>query len=257
MTTRRMVYLWRTIRTGLGFTAFGVGSVVVALGIFPLLRWLPGDHERRAQRLVYLSFRAWIRLAIGLGLFRVQWRGRERLPVRGPAVIVANHPTLIDVVLLIACLPQADCVVKGAAWRNPVLRWVVAGAGYIRNDGGPGLIESAVARVRQGRCLVWFPEGTRSPVRSVGPLRRGAAHVALRTGAPLVPVTIICEPPTLMKGQPWHHVPERTVQFTLEVSEPMWPGRWQVATASEALAARQVTGEVRTIYERRLSRAGA
>lgn len=250
---RRVVYLWRAIRTGLGFAVFGVGALVVALGVFPLLRWVPGDHERRAQRLVHLAFRAWIRFATGLGLFRVRWRGRERLPLRGPVVIAANHPTLIDVVLLIACLPQADCVVKGAAWRNPFLRWVVAGAGYIRNDGGPALLESCVARVRRGRCLVLFPEGTRSPLRSLAPLRRGAAHVALRAGAPLVPVTITCEPPTLMKGEPWYRVPDRTVDFTIEVGEPLWPD----AATPEALAARRVTGEIRKVYEGRVSRARA
>ena len=255
--TRRVVYLWRTIRTGVGFAVFGVGALALALGVFPLMRWLPGDHERRAQRLVHLAFRVWIRFVTGLGVFRVRWQGKERLPSHGPAVIVANHPTLIDVVLVIAGLPQADCVVKGAAWRNPFLRWVVAGAGYIRNDGGAALIESCVDRVRQGRCLVLFPEGTRSPARSLAPLRRGAAHVALRAGAPLVPVTITCEPPTLLKGQPWYRVPDRTFEITIAVAEPIWPQTLRDSVASEALAARRVTGEMRKIYEGSLSRAGA
>jgi 1-acyl-sn-glycerol-3-phosphate acyltransferase len=255
--TRRGVYLWRAARTGLGFTIFGAGALFVALGVFPLMRWLPGDHERRAQRAVHLAFRAWIRFATILGLVRVHWQGRERLPIRGPAVIVANHPTLIDVVLLIAHLPQADCVVKEAAWRNPFLRWVVAGAGYVRNDGGAALIEACVARLRQGRCLMLFPEGTRSPARSLAPFRRGAAHVALRAGVPMIPVTICCEPPTLMKGQPWYRVPDRTIEFSISVGEPISPGPSREIAVSEALAARRMTGEMRRGYERRLSRVGA
>lgn len=236
---------------------FGVGALVVALGVFPLMRWLPGDSERRAQWLVHLAFRGWIRFATLIGLFRVHWQGRERLPSCGPAIVVANHPTLIDVVLLMASLPQADCVVKGAAWRNPFLRWVVAGAGYIRNDGGATLIDSCVLRVRQGRCLVLFPEGTRSPARSLGALQRGAAHVALRAAAPMIPVTITCEPPTLMKGQPWYCVPDRIVAFTIAVAEPIWPASLRDANASEALAARQVMDEMQRIYEGGLTRAGA
>jgi 1-acyl-sn-glycerol-3-phosphate acyltransferase len=239
-----------------GFAVFGGGALVIALGVFPMTRWWPGDPERRAQRLVHLAFRAWIRLATTIGLFRVRWEGRDRLPTHGPAVIVANHPTLIDVVLLIANLPQADCVVKGAAWRNPFLRWVVAGAGYIRNEGGTALIDACVGRVQQGRCLVLFPEGTRSSAR-LGPLQRGAARVALRAHAPLIPVTITCEPPTLMKGQPWYEVPDRTVRFTIVVAEPLWPRAFPELDGSEAVAARRVTGEVRRIYEGRLSRAGA
>jgi 1-acyl-sn-glycerol-3-phosphate acyltransferase len=236
-----------------GFAVFGLGAIVVALGIFPLLRWVPGDPERRAQRLVHWAFRAWVRFVCSIGLLRVRWLGHERLPLRGPAVIAANHPTLIDVVLLIARLPQADCVVKSAAWHNPFLRWVVAGAGYIRNDEGAALVETCVARVRQGRCLVLFPEGTRSPARSVAPLRRGAAHVALRARVPLIPVTITCEPPTLLKGDPWYRVPDRIVDVTIEVGEPLWPD----VSASESLAARLVTGEMRKVYEGRRVRAGA
>ena len=254
---RRVVYLWRTIRTGLGFAVFGVGALVIALGVFPLLRWAPGYHPRRAQRLVHLAFRAWVRFAVLLGLLRVRWRDRSRLPLEGPAVIAANHPTLIDVVLLIACLPQADCVVKAAAWRNPFLRWVVAGAGYIRNDEGSTLVDACVGRVRQGRCLVLFPEGTRSPARQLGRLRRGAAHVALRAGAPLIPITITCEPPTLMKHQPWYRVPDRTVQFTIAVGEPLSPTGWPSGVASEAVAARWMTGEIRKVYEGGLARARA
>ena len=255
--TGRVVYLWRIIRTGLGFVVFGGGALLVGLGAFPVLRWWPGDHERRAQQLVHLAFRAWIAFAVGIGVFRVHWRGRERLPAHGPAVIVANHPTLIDVVLLIAALPQADCVVKSAAWGNPFLRWVVSGTGYIRNDEGAALIEACADRVRRGRVLVLFPEGTRSPVHRLAPFRRGAAHVALRTGAPLIPVTITCDPPTLMKGQPWYRVPDRSMQFTFDVGEPIWPADWREVADPEALTARRVTGAMRRHYERSLSRAGA
>jgi 1-acyl-sn-glycerol-3-phosphate acyltransferase len=254
--TGRGVYLWRTVRTALGFAVFGLGALVVALGVFPLTRRLAGDRERRAQRVVHWAFRAWVLVGGGLGLFRVRWLGRERLPLHGPAVIVANHPTLIDVVLLVALLPQADCVVKRAAWRNPFLRWAVAGAGYIPSDEGDGLIDSCVSRLREGRCLVLFPEGTRSPAGRLGPFRRGAARVALRAEAPLVPITIGCEPPTLMKGQPWYRVPDRTVQFTIEVGEPVWPGARPDVTVPEPLAARRMTDEIRRSYEERLARAG-
>jgi 1-acyl-sn-glycerol-3-phosphate acyltransferase len=248
----RARYLWRVIRTALGFGTFGAGALLIALGLFPLVRCLPGDHERRAQRLVHLGFRAWIRLASGLGLFRVAWRGRERLRQPRGAVIVANHPTLIDVVLLIACLPQADCVVKRAAWRNPFLRWVVAGAGYVRNDDARGTVEACAARLRRGRCLVLFPEGTRSPRLGLHPFRRGAAHAALRSGAPLLPVVITCDPPTLMKGQRWYDVPDRTPRFTLAVGAPIRPRAHAARGQARGRAARALTAELQAFYVRRL-----
>lgn len=249
---RRAAYLWRVFRTGLGFGVFGAGALIVALCVFPLVARLPGDRERRAQRLVHLTFRLWVWLSTGLGLLRVRWNGTERLREQPPCVVVANHPTLIDIVLLIACMPQADCVVKNAAWRNPFLRWVVTGAGYIRNDGGGTLIDTCASRVRRGRWLVLFPEGTRSPAQRLGPFHRGAAHVALRSGAPLLPVVITCDPPTLTKGQKWYDVPERAVQFTVQVGERIGPGELTVADPREGVAARRLTAEMRVLYEQKL-----
>jgi 1-acyl-sn-glycerol-3-phosphate acyltransferase len=252
---RLAAYIWRTLRTGVGFGVFGVGALVLAV-VFPFLAWLPGDRERRAQRVVHWMFRLWVWFATVLGLLRVRWHGRERLRGSSPCVVVANHPTLIDIVLLIACMPQADCVVKSAAWKNPFLRWVLRAAGYVRNDGGSALIDDCVARVALGRWLVLFPEGTRSPSRRLGPLHRGAAHVALRAQAPLLPVVITCEPPTLMKGQKWYDVPDRTAQFTVQVSEPI-TATDVPSPASAALAARQLTGDIRARFEEKLQHVGA
>jgi len=252
---RLAAYIWRTFRTGIGFGVFGLGALVIA-AFFPLLAWLPGDRERRAQRVVHQTFRLWVWFATVLGLLRVRWHGRERLRGPSPCVVVANHPTLIDIVLLIACMPQADCVVKSAAWKNPFLRWVLRAAGYVRNDRGSALIDDCAARVAHGRWLVLFPEGTRSPLRRLGPFHRGAAHVALRAQAPLLPVVITCEPPTLMKGQKWYHVPNRTAQFTVQVGEPIAATELP-SPAATALAARQLTGDIRTLFEERLQHAGA
>jgi 1-acyl-sn-glycerol-3-phosphate acyltransferase len=250
---RRAAQGWRIVRTAIGFAVFGIGALCIALVAFPLLRWLPGDSERRAQRLVQVSFQLWVWFATGIGLIRVRWCGDERLDRRPPCVIVANHPTLIDVVLLISRLPQADCVVKDAAWRNPVLRGVVSGAGYIRNDAAGTFLDACVSRVRRGRWLVLFPEGTRSPTLSLGRFQRGAAHVALRAGVPLLPIVITCDPPTLRKGERWYQVPDRTAQFTLQVGEPISPA---TLAAHEGLAARELTAEVRKLYERRLQHVG-
>jgi 1-acyl-sn-glycerol-3-phosphate acyltransferase len=244
---------FRALRTGLAFTVFGLGALAVAGVGFPLLHVLGGTRdarERRAQRLVHASFRLFAWFMTALGLIRVTTVGVERL--RGRAgLVIANHPTLIDVVLLIAAMPQADCVVKRAAWRNRFLRGVVAGAGYIPNSDGPELVETCVERLRAGRWLLLFPEGTRSPRGALGEFRRGAAHIALRAECDVVPVVITCEPPTLMKGQPWYVVPDRAAHLTLTVGEPMRLGRAESSERTMRVA-REWTADIRSFYEMRL-----
>ena len=229
--------------------------MTLAMLVFPVVRLLPGTAEGgqlRAQWLIHQAFRFFTWFMEVLGLIRVSRVGTERLRRSAPCVVVANHPTLIDVVLLIAEMPQADCVVKKASWRNRFLRGVVRGAGYIPNDDGPALVEAAAARLRAGRRVLLFPEGTRSPWGRLGDFRRGAARIALESGCDLLPVMITCEPPTLRKGEKWYHVPDRTAHLTLEVQAPITTRGYPEHGTNRALAARRLTDDLRTVFERRL-----
>ena len=179
--------------------------------------------------------------------------GLERLSQGGPHLVVANHPTLADVVILLAHMPQADCIVGAEYARHPILRGAASAAGYIRNDGGVEVVEESVRRLRAGRSLLVFPEGTRSPRGGLQPFHRGAAHVALRAEWDLLPVLIDCQPPTLMKGQPWYEVPERTIRVTLRVEEPISAKPYAASERSAPIAARKLTAELREWFAKSMA----
>jgi 1-acyl-sn-glycerol-3-phosphate acyltransferase len=245
---------WRALRTGIAFAMFGLGAVLIGVVGLPVLRLTsrrPGDLQRRTQVLIHFSFRLFAWFMTVTGLIRVTWVGRERLRER-PLLVIANHPTLIDVVLLVAAMPQADCIVKTAAERHPLLRRIVKAAGYIPNDRPDAIITAGAESLRQGRSLLLFPEGTRSPSGRLGPFHRGAARIALRSGSDLVPVIITCAPPTLMKGQRWYDVPERTAHLTLTVRAPVLVREHPAARKTEAGGARELTDLLQEFYEREL-----
>jgi len=246
--------VWRIVATGSAFALFGIGGLVFAVFAAPILRRLSGNplaRERRAQRLIQRCFRAFMAYMQLVGLSEIRVQGVERLSECGPHLLVANHPTLLDVVVMGSLMPQLDCVVKREAWSNPFMRGVVEAAGYIPNDAGDQLVDRCVERIEQGRSLLIFPEGTRSPEGVLGPFQRGAAHTALRSGWPLLPVSIRCDPPTLMRGQQWYDVPPRRMQFSIEVGEPIAP---PTLTGGEprGVAARRMTAELRDFFEKRL-----
>ena len=250
---------WRAFRAGVAFGLFGLGALVLAFVCFPILRLLRGttrEREIRAQYLVHLAFRLFAWLMEGLGLIRVSWIGAERLRQPGPYLVIANHPTLIDAVLLIARMPQADCVAKREVWNNPFLRGVVGPPGYIPNDQGEALVDACVKRLQEGGCLLLFPEGTRSPMGQLGRFRRGAARIALKSGCDIVPVVLTHDPPGQMKGQKWYDVPPRTSRVTLSVEAPI-SAREYVDHRSTAFAARRLTAAFRALYEERLRRVGS
>jgi 1-acyl-sn-glycerol-3-phosphate acyltransferase len=185
-----------------------------------------------------------------LGLLRASWVDAERLRRSGPCLFIANHPTLIDVVLLLTRVPQADCIVKTAARRNPLMHSIVRAAGYLVNDEGDALVDACAGRIAEGRSVVLFPEGTRSPGGGLGRFQRGAAHIALKSGCPIVPIVITCRPPTLLKGQRWHHVPDRRAEYVLRVVAPIDPARYLNAETPLPVAARRLTADLQTLYER-------
>ena len=241
---------WRVFGTGLSFAVFGVGGLLLRFLWFPLLQLFVRDPARRrthVRRTVQRSFAGFVELMRCVGVLRYEIHGIERLQRRG-LLILANHPTLIDVVFLISRIPNADCIVKSALLDNPVMRGPVTAAGYVFNDEGSGLIDDCVAAVRGGGNLVIFPEGTRTRRGQPLKLQRGAAHVALRGGFDITPVHISCHPMTLGKGEKWYRVPSRRVLFRMRVGEDIAIAPFAADPQGEAMAARRLTEHLAHLF---------
>ena len=247
------VKVYQVVGIGMMFAIFGLGSVVLSALVLPIYNL--GRHDRaseiRAQESIRWVFSTFLRIANGIGVISVDYRGVERLAC-GPSLIVANHPTILDVVLLGALLPQCDCVVKGAAWNNFFLRGIVTAAGYIINADGPTLVRECSDRLMAGRFVMLFPEGTRSPEASLRPFARGASRIALRAGCRIIPVTIRCTPPALMKGQSLLDLPPERLRFDVSVGNAMYARDLVDSDAAPGVAARRLNEHLRTHFETEL-----
>jgi 1-acyl-sn-glycerol-3-phosphate acyltransferase len=239
--------LWRRIRTASAFALFGGGGLVLAFLLLPVARSLSAAEgfDLRAQRWIQRAYRVFIGYMATIGLIRVE-RAEIPTPDGGGRLIVANHPTLIDTALLVAGFPQADCIAKAERAEVRVFGPAISAANYIRRETGSGVVEEAVKRLAAGRTLVVFPEGTRTPEGAkLGRFQRGAAHVALRAGVPIYPIVITARPRTLMKGQKWHDVPDRTLVLTVGNLAPLDPKDVLEGGETISLAARRVTEALR------------
>jgi 1-acyl-sn-glycerol-3-phosphate acyltransferase len=260
MRPKALDHAWRVFATGLSFFTFGLGGLALYLIALPLLRVLVpvvAKRQRTARRLIHWLFRFFVRFMWLLGVLRFRIRGAERLRRPG-LVIVANHPTLLDVVFLISVVPDANCIVKASLASNPFTRAAVSITGYVCNDWGVELVESCVRSVRSGSSLIVFPEGTRSNAPAGGRWHRGAANISLRAGVALTPVCIRCEPPSLRKGEPWWQVPPRRMRYTLDVLDDLAIGNQSPGRELEVGSARELTDRLRDLLgERREQNVGA
>lgn len=210
-------YGWRLLSTGFSFFLFGLGGVLIPALCTPLLYVTARNRQKRqrmARSLVQLSFKTFIHIMRILGILRWDIEGAEKLRQGCTPLVLANHPTLIDVVFLVALIPNANCVVKGNLRSNPAMRGFISLTGYIPNDEKECLLES----IDPESTLIVFPEGTRTTPKQPLVFQRGAANIAIRTRTDMTPVIIRCSPSTLSKEHRWYHIPDRrfTISITVE-----------------------------------------
>jgi 1-acyl-sn-glycerol-3-phosphate acyltransferase len=234
---------WRTVATAFSFASFGLGGVLLRVLVFPLLHLLVWRREARtgcARTIIRWSFRFYIGLMRALGVLRYDLRGIDKLK-RGGLLILANHPTLIDTIFLMAYVRRADCIVKSGLWNNLFTGGPVRAAGYINNTGGPELVDACLASLARGNNLIIFPEGTRTPYSGEIVLKRGAANIAVRGLRDVTPVLIRCRPSTLGKGEKWWRVPSCRAHFEITVQDDLEIGQFTGDGASDVMAARSLT----------------
>jgi 1-acyl-sn-glycerol-3-phosphate acyltransferase len=177
------------------------------------------------------------------GLIRLRVDGTEHLPADGPAILVANHVSFFDSVLLMFSLPRPVAFIGKAEYTdNPITNWLFCGAGMIpvrRDDPGdlPHVFEEVAEVLRRGEVIGVFPEGTRSRDGKLHRGHVGAAHLALTTGAPIVPVGIVGTDRILPTGS---RIVRPFRQATITLGEPI-DARERGYTRSTNRARREVT----------------
>lgn len=240
-------YLWRQFATGFSFTCFGLGGLVIPLVLLPVpvLVRDPMKRERFTKWLIHKSFRFFIEMMRCLGILTYKVEGLDRLSRPGQ-LILANHPTLIDVVFLISFIPHADCVVKSSLLRNPFTRGPISAGNYIANDDPDAVINSAHASMARGNSLIVFPEGTRSTPGQPLKMQRGAANIAIRTTNDITPVVIKCAPSTLTKHEKWYQIPRTKFHVSFRVMDQL--DIQPYLSDSPSIEARQLTKELQAYF---------
>jgi len=189
---RRLVYVWRVWAKWLSFAIFGIGGFLLATLAFPLLRVLFHPKQRfqqKARQAVSWSLRRFINVMTLLGIVRLEVEDKKAYQNLRGKIVVANHPSLLDVVMLISLIPNADCIV-----RSNLSKTMVGGVIkqlYILNDlSFERLAEDCLTSLKQGNCIIIFPEGSRTLRNTVPVFKKGAARISMVSGCNIVPVHI-------------------------------------------------------------------
>jgi 1-acyl-sn-glycerol-3-phosphate acyltransferase len=152
-----------------------------------------GEWDVRSK-FVYETVRTLLIIIMRLGFIRFRVSGTENIPSHGPAVLMSNHQSNLDPVLLGVALRRPISIPgKAELFRVPVLRWVLRQLGSYPVDRGmadAGSLRRSLRVLRRGELLTVFPEGTRTRTGEVGPFSSTLTKLPLRERVPIVPVAV-------------------------------------------------------------------
>jgi 1-acyl-sn-glycerol-3-phosphate acyltransferase len=194
---------------------------LVCVLLYPFLTRQQGVVIGRAA--ISSVYRGFWACAQWLGLMSIDYTALDALSRDDGLIIAANHPSMLDAMLVIARVPRGICIMRANLMRNPFLGAGARLARYIRNDPPRGMIRSCIANLQAGGQLVLFPEGTRTVRKPVNEFRPGVTLIAHMAQVPIQTVIIESESPYLGKGWPIWRTPEFPVVFRARLGQRFAP----------------------------------
>ena len=180
-------------------------------------------RRRIGRRWMQRTFLFYLGILERAGIMRVD--NSELLALRGERSIILapNHPSMLDVVLVISRLDNVGCIMKAQLWDNIFLGAGARMAGFICNDSPRNMVRLSVQDLESGSKLLVFPEATRTIRAPVNSLSGGFALIARKANAPVQTILIETSSPYLRKGWPLFRLPPMPIHYRLRLGERFQP----------------------------------
>lgn len=209
----------RSFLSAFCFAIFGIGGILAGTLIvpIPLLLLNKRGQRRILSGTVHNLWRTFIWLMCTLRLIDIKIQNGEKLSTMRGQIVIANHPSLIDVVILVAKIPCSICVVKGSLFQNLFIKNIIKHV-YLSNSMTPEtFLHQASNILDEGYNIIIFPEGTRTIPGKPIHLHRGFAYLHLTSKHDVQPIHIKNNPYILGKHHKWYAVGDKTSVYTLKV----------------------------------------
>jgi len=245
--TNKPLYAYRVLGKWFSFFFFGLSSLILVVIVFPLMYLFLHPRERfkkYGRRLVSASFKFFVSLMHFIGVVNLETDNREKYRHLSSKIVVANHPSLLDVVMLISLIPNADCIVNTSLNRNFIVKGVVRQLYILNSLDLENILQACAESLKKGNCLIIFPEGTRTPRSCKVILKKGAARIALYSGCNIVPVHIGgTDKYGLGKKDPWTGFnPRERYVYGVSMGPEINPAKYRDLPAPKAV--RAITKEI-------------
>src|SRR5271157_1324346 len=180
-----MIHSVVLVTLGVAITAF-MSLWSVFFSIFP-------DAENKIHKVANL----WAKILLLICNIKVKVIGAENILHGKPQIFMANHQSDFDILIVLGHIPgQFRWIAKKELFNIPIFGAAMKNAGYIEIDRhnrekAMQSLDQAALRIREGKSVMTFPEGTRSRDGEIKPFKQGIFHLAIKSGVPIIPVSIV------------------------------------------------------------------
>ena len=240
--SNRAIYAYRVLAKWLSFFIYGLGTVILVTIVFPPMRLVLQPKKRfqkYGRRFIFITMRFFVAIMHFLRIIDLEADNRENYRHLSSKIIVANHPSLLDIVMLLSLIPNADCIVNIRLNNNIIVRGVIRQLYIFNSLDFKSLLGYCTESLEQGNCLIIFPEGTRTPRSGKVIVKKGAARIALASGHAVVPVLIGgTDKFGLGKKDPWTGFnPRERYVYTVSMGKEIIPEKYLNLSLPKAVQA--------------------
>ncbi|MGN0014254.1 MAG: lysophospholipid acyltransferase family protein [Candidatus Gastranaerophilaceae bacterium] len=220
------------------YILFALGAMVIGFIIFPLLRIFSNNPKKEASKIIYKS---WHFLILYLTFFKIiKINYPKELTEIKNKVIVASHPSYIDIVILIGLIPNSICLAKKNILKNPIMKNIVKML-YITNDTDIDNFKIQSKEVLDsGFNIIIFPAGHRTKNEENIHIHKGAALLAIENNIPIIPIQINVHPSFLQKESCLLDLGDKTAVFDIEMKSEIIPNKVKTDGITEILLRKKI-----------------
>mgnify|MGYP004661900143 FL=1 len=200
---------FRSTMVFISFFVFGLGAALLNFFVFPFIK----NNKTLCSDIIHYTWKFFVYFMMILGLFKLDIKKLSKIKNK---VIVATHPSFIDIVILIAFIPRSTCFVKKELAHNPILKNLVNSI-FITNEVELEELKSESKKMLDlGFNVIIFPSGIRHRRNEFPKIKKGASLIALNADKNIVPIRFFADGDFMFINQPFYEVGEKRVTFEIE-----------------------------------------
>lgn len=213
-----MIRFWRGFLVVLVFVIFGIASLGLGFVCIPIGKLFVKNKRETFSHLIHKLWRGYVHFLLQLKIFKLDLHNIT--PLQGK-IIVATHPTFIDILILIGLYDNSLCLVKKELLNNVFLKNIIKNVYIPNNIELEEFKQISTEALNDGYNIIIFPTGTRVVEGEELKIHKGSAALQIASGADIIPIKMECDYPFLQKGKPIYDAGEKIITYKISQLSPI------------------------------------